>query len=95
MKELGEYSTQLHHQVGETVQKLGINCLFVLVNEPEAEDIARGALGVETEICDTHQDLLTKLLEKVRPGDRLLFKASHSVGLNQVVRDFKKLWNDN
>jgi UDP-N-acetylmuramoyl-tripeptide--D-alanyl-D-alanine ligase len=95
MKELGKYSSQLHYQVGETVKKLGINCLFVLVNEPEAEDIVKGAFGVYTEICDGHEDLLSKLLEKVKPGDRLLFKASHSVGLSQVVKDFRNLWHDN
>ena len=94
MKELGTYAPSLHYQVGNTVKKLGIDSLFVLVNDPEAEEIANGANGVYTEIFDNHKDLIKKLIDFVRPGDILLFKASHSVGLNRVVQDFQRLWNN-
>lgn len=93
MKELGEYSAQLHYQVGEMVKKLDIDCLLVLVNDSEAAEIAKGALSVYTELYENHTDLTTNLLKLVKSGDRLLFKASHSIGLNQVVEEFKLNWN--
>lgn len=89
MKELGAHSRQLHRKVGEAVQQLHLDALLVLVDDPEAEAIATGANGIPTECLTTHQDLLKQLKALVQPGDRLLFKASHSVGLNQVVQEFR------
>ena len=85
MKELGEHSAQLHHQVGETVKQLDIDRLFVLVNEPETEAIAAGASGISSQCFTTHDELTNQLQTLIQPGDRLLFKASNSVGLNRVV----------
>jgi UDP-N-acetylmuramoyl-tripeptide--D-alanyl-D-alanine ligase len=88
MKELGELSPQFHRQVGETVKELGIDRLLVLVDDPETEMIAAGALGIPTQCFNTHEDLLQHLNQLVLPGDRLLFKASNSVGLSRVVTAF-------
>lgn len=93
MKELGKFSSDLHYQVGEIVKKLGIDSLFVLVNDAEAKQIAKGAFGVYTQTCDNHQHLVNELLKNVESGDRILFKASHSVGLSKVVQDFQSSWN--
>lgn len=90
MKELGEKSTQFHHEVGKIVKEVGVDHLLVLVNEPEAEVIAQGALGVITDCISTHQELIERLKEIVKPGDRLLFKASNAVGLNLVVEKFRE-----
>ncbi|MBE9165988.1 UDP-N-acetylmuramoyl-tripeptide--D-alanyl-D-alanine ligase [Pleurocapsales cyanobacterium LEGE 06147] len=89
MKELGEHSAQFHYQVGEKVKQLDIDRLFVLVDEPETEAIAAGAGGIATECFSDREDLLNSLQEVVRQGDRLLFKASNSVGLNRVVEQFR------
>ena len=83
MKELGEYSAQFHFQVGERVKQLGLDGLFVLVDDPASETILVGA--GKGEGLKTHGDLIAKLKAEIRPGDRLLFKASHSVGLDRVV----------
>ena len=88
MKELGERSPQFHRQVGETLKQLEIDQLLVLVNDPEAEAIAIGACGIPTHCFTTHEQLVKQLKESVQPGDRLLFKASNSVGLNRVVEQF-------
>ena len=85
MKELGDHSPRLHRQVGETVKKLGIDQLFVLVSDPEAAVIAEGASGVPTACAANREDLLQQLIKMVQPGDRLLFKASNSVQLNRTV----------
>ncbi len=87
MKELGSFSEQLHRQVGERVQKLGIDRLFVLVDDPEAKFIAEAATAVDCECFQTHADLINRLKEVIDFGDRILCKASHSVGLNRVVEE--------
>ncbi|MDJ0690851.1 MAG: UDP-N-acetylmuramoyl-tripeptide--D-alanyl-D-alanine ligase [Xenococcaceae cyanobacterium MO_188.B32] len=88
MKELGEYSTRLHHQVGEKIKELEIDRLLVLVDEPATEAIVTGATGITAECFRDRENLVKKLIEIVRPGDRFLFKASNSVGLNKVVEQF-------
>ncbi|ACK66385.1 UDP-N-acetylmuramoylalanyl-D-glutamyl-2,6-diaminopimelate/D-alanyl-D-alanyl ligase [Rippkaea orientalis PCC 8801] len=93
MKELGEKSAELHREVGETAKALGIDHLLVLVDDPEAIAIADGALGMVTECLPTQEELIKRLTEIVQPGDRLLFKASNSVGLNRVVEAFRS-WGE-
>ena len=90
MKELGSYSAALHEQVGRTVQQLGIDYLLVLADEPETETIMTGARGVIAESFRDRDLLVKKLRQIMTPGDRILFKASNSVGLNQVVEQLRQ-----
>ncbi len=85
MKELGEYSAQLHRQVGEKVQELNLDLLLVLADEAATEAMAQGAAGIDTECFRDRPSLTNKLKEIMRPGDRILCKASNSVGLSKVV----------
>ncbi|MDJ0615846.1 MAG: UDP-N-acetylmuramoyl-tripeptide--D-alanyl-D-alanine ligase [Calothrix sp. MO_192.B10] len=85
MKELGERSHQLHQQVGKTVQDLGLDGLLVLVDCEDAAAIAKNATGVPTECFSSHAELFQGLKGYIQPGDRILFKAAHSVGLDRVV----------
>ncbi|MEY2983485.1 MAG: hypothetical protein RLZZ568_102, partial [Cyanobacteriota bacterium] len=48
--------------------------------------IAAGAMGIPTEIFAEPTHLVQALNSSLCPGDRVLFKASNSVGLGQVVR---------
>jgi UDP-N-acetylmuramoyl-tripeptide--D-alanyl-D-alanine ligase len=89
MKELGERSQQLHQRVGETVQKLNLDGLLVLVDGEDAEAIAQSAKGIPSECFATHADLVARLKTFVQTGDRLLFKAAHSVGLDRVVNQLR------
>ena len=89
MKELGSRSAQLHRQVGETVKQLGVDLLFILVDEAETEEMAVGAAGVASECFTSGEQLVKRLQELVKPGDRILFKASNSVGLDRVVQAFR------
>jgi UDP-N-acetylmuramoyl-tripeptide--D-alanyl-D-alanine ligase len=86
MKELGDASEELHQQVGKEAEQLQLDVLLVLVNDPEAQAIATGASGISPECFSTHEALLARLQEILQPGDRVLFKASHSVALDQVVK---------
>ncbi|MBW4673984.1 MAG: UDP-N-acetylmuramoyl-tripeptide--D-alanyl-D-alanine ligase [Desmonostoc geniculatum HA4340-LM1] len=85
MKELGERSQQLHQRVGETVRNLNLDGLLVLVDGEDAEAIAKSAKGIPSECFATHGELVARLKTFVQAGDRLLFKAAHSVGLDRVV----------
>jgi UDP-N-acetylmuramoyl-tripeptide--D-alanyl-D-alanine ligase len=91
MKELGEQSAALHQQVGRTVEQLKLDRLVLMVDDPEAGAIASGVTSVPTE-CFSDRDTLVKDLSAwVQPGDRLLFKASRSVGLDRVVQQFREV----
>jgi UDP-N-acetylmuramoyl-tripeptide--D-alanyl-D-alanine ligase len=85
MKELGEYSSQLHREVGETVKALNLDMLLILADEEVTKNIAEGAKNIPTEIYTNYQDLSHRLTQIITSGDRLLFKASNSVGLSRVV----------
>lgn len=89
MKELGERSPEFHRQVGETAQELNLDALLVLVDDSEAEAIATGATPLQAQCFSSHEAVVQRLKEMVQPGDRLLFKASRSVGLDRVVNQFR------
>ena len=88
MKELGDWSVPLHRQVGEMVKHLNLDGLLILADEAEAEAMTIAALPLKSEQFSTHEKVVTRLNELVRSGDRILFKASRSVGLDRVVEQF-------
>ena len=90
MKELGEYSSRLHRQVGEKAQELNIDLLLVLADETATVEIANGAKEIDAQCFSDRATLTEKLKEVMRPGDRILCKASNSVGLNKVVEELIK-----
>jgi len=88
MKELGDRTAEFHHQVGVRVKELGIDYLLVLADPVEAAAITHGAAPLPTEHFKTHAAVVDRLNHLVQAGDRLLFKASRAVGLDQVVDQF-------
>lgn len=91
MKELGEHSPELHRQVGSKAKQLNLDAVLILVDDPEANAIADGAVPLVAECFSSHDAIVQRLLEFVQPGDRILFKASRSVGLDRVVQQFRLL----
>ena len=89
MKELGERSPELHQKVGEMVKNLHLDGLLVLVDSQDAEIIANSADNISCECFTNHADLVTRLKTFMQTGDRLLFKAAHSVGLDRVVNQLR------
>ncbi|MDB9308166.1 UDP-N-acetylmuramoyl-tripeptide--D-alanyl-D-alanine ligase [Aphanizomenon sp. CS-733/32] len=89
MKELGERSPELHRKVGEMVKNLHLDSLLVLVDGQDAEIIANSADNISCECFTNHADLVTRLKTFMQTGDRLLFKAAHSVGLDRVVNQLR------
>jgi UDP-N-acetylmuramoyl-tripeptide--D-alanyl-D-alanine ligase len=98
MKELGDRAIEFHRQVGRAARDLHLDALFVFADFEEAAAMAAGAAGlpfVQVEDIareNSRADLARHLMEFVTPGDRILFKASHSVELNRVVEKFRADW---
>ena len=98
MKELGDRAIEFHRQVGRATRDLHLDALFVFADFEEAAAMAAGAAGlpfVQVEDIareNSRADLARHLIEFVTPGDRILFKASHSVELNRVVEKFLADW---
>ncbi len=85
MKELGQQSVPLHQRVGQVVQKLNLDLLLTLADSDEAIALATGAKGIKTKAFTDHDALAAYLNHQLRPGDRVLLKASRSVALDRVV----------
>ncbi len=97
MKELGEYSKQLHTDVGKTVAAKGISRLCTFGKD--AESIALGAINhgyshdrisinSDTEAPDATALAIRAFISE---GDVVLFKASRAVRLERVIEALKKL----
>ena len=82
----------MHRRVGETVRELELDLLFVLADEPVTREIVTGAATIKAECFTDRHRLILRLQETMQEGDRILLKASNSVGLNRVV---EKLIIDN
>ena len=88
MKELGDRTAEFHHQVGAAVRSLNLDGLLILADEAEAEAMAIGASPLTSERFSDAAAVVDRLKQIVKPGDRLLFKASRAVGLDRVVDSF-------
>jgi UDP-N-acetylmuramoyl-tripeptide--D-alanyl-D-alanine ligase len=86
MKELGDYTEDLHYSVGQQAAALGVDALLILDTGLEGTAIAQGASAIPTQQFATHDVLVEHLLQILKTGDRLMFKASHAVGLDRVVK---------
>ncbi|HBQ99973.1 MULTISPECIES: UDP-N-acetylmuramoyl-tripeptide--D-alanyl-D-alanine ligase [unclassified Roseofilum] len=87
MKELGENSFEYHRQLGEWAEQLpSLDGVMVLQDDEDVEGIDEGIREIPCEVYTTHERVIERLKVLMQPGDRILFKASHSVGLDRVVK---------
>ncbi|MCH5315056.1 MAG: UDP-N-acetylmuramoyl-tripeptide--D-alanyl-D-alanine ligase [Eubacterium sp.] len=92
MLELGDYSVNAHRQVGEIVAENNIDFLFTFGSA--SVDIANRAkeLGMKNVFHFSDKDeMATALLDTIKAGDTLIFKASRGMKLEEVIR---KVYND-
>ncbi|MEM9164767.1 MAG: UDP-N-acetylmuramoyl-tripeptide--D-alanyl-D-alanine ligase [Cyanobacteria bacterium P01_F01_bin.4] len=85
MKELGDKSVELHHQVGQTAHQLGLDQLLILADPDEANALSQGADAIPNQQFENPDTLATHLEKFIQPGDCLLFKASRSVAMDKIV----------
>ena len=86
MLELGADTAKLHADMGAHAAARGID--LVIACGPLARNIADGAkaAGGEALHFGDKRDLIPRLGELIRPGDRVLVKASHSMAFEEIVK---------
>lgn len=91
MLELGDTSPELHKQVGRYAAEKGVDQLFCYGEL--AKDIAKGAesSGLHSGCSLDKATVLNFLRFRVKKGDVILFKASRSMHLEEVMNDYFKL----
>lgn len=89
MLELGEKAPDYHCQVGRHAAAAGADMLISVGSL--SREINRGAAegGVKTKHFDSREELLGEIHEIIRPGDTVLVKASHSMGLESIAEYLK------
>lgn len=89
MLELGDFSKDLHYQVGQTFKELSYDKLYVLGKE--AKYIADGAKDyLEVKCYDYQKDLIDVLNNELKSGDIVYFKASNGMKFNKIIEELKK-----
>ena len=86
MLELGEISERVHREIGEELVENKFDTLITLGEL--GKFIAAGArdAGLKNVYTfDTHEDAAKKILELVRDGDTILFKASHVMHMEKII----------
>ena len=93
MLELGEYTKQLHEQVGKEVYENKID--IVMLSGEYAKYIENEAKkqGMKQEniyYFEKKESILEKLEEIVKPGDVILFKASNGMKIFELAEKLIK-----
>ena len=101
MRELGDYSKQLHMEIGRIVASKRVTNLVTFGRE--AENIALGAINhaykpdnisINNNI-ENPAGAARAIYELAGKGDAILFKASRAVRLERVIEEFKRLTDQN
>lgn len=91
MLELGECSVEEHEKIGHTAITSGVSRLVTI--GPLAEYAAKAAGGkIQCASFENTGDALAWLLKNVAKGDKILFKGSHALGLDGLIKDFEMGW---
>lgn len=94
MLELGKYSDVSHENVGKYTENKNIDILFTY--GAKAKHIAEGAKEFVNEIksFDDKTELAKALLETLKDGDAVLFKASRGMKLEDVINSLYREWEE-
>ena len=90
MLELGGASEEGHRHTGEGGADAGVDALIAYGPRSAAMAEAANARGVAAVHCQTAEEVLQYVRQFVRPGDAVLVKASHSMGLEQLLQEYYK-----
>jgi len=93
MLEIGQYAPEAHEKIGRMVP--GVFDILVTVGD-RAKFIASAAMAngmakKNIHIFDTADEAKLKVQKLMKKGDLILVKASHSIGLNKVIEEIKKV----
>ncbi|WP_337182613.1 UDP-N-acetylmuramoylalanyl-D-glutamyl-2,6-diaminopimelate--D-alanyl-D-alanine ligase [Shinella sp.] len=84
MLEMGEHSPAVHAGLAEPLLEAAIGTVWLAGPDMAA---LRDALpeGIETDYCETADELTVHALESVQPGDVLVVKSSKGTGFSRIV----------
>ena len=86
MLELGSLSEKVHREIGEELVENKFDTLIAIGKLGKfIADGARDAGMKEVYVVDRHEDAAKKILELVRDGDTILFKASHTMHMEKII----------
>lgn len=86
MLELGSISEEAHKNSGMLAAKKGIDAVFTLGERSLATAEKAAEMGIEyTGNYSSHDEIAEKLLDFLKPGDAVLFKASRAMKLEEVI----------
>ena len=92
MFELGEFSEELHREVGKEVVKNKIDILLAIGENSKSivDEAKKGGLD-EIYYFTNQEELVQKIKEVMQKGDTILFKASNGMRLFDVVEKVKEV----
>ena len=94
MLEMGSYSETAHRTVGEYAAQCGVDMLFTYGKESEyMADSAKNS-GLHSVFPFTDKaELTSTLLNEIKTGDTLLFKASRGMKLEEIIEKIYEQWD--
>lgn len=89
MLELGEFSEEIHSEVGKMFKNLHYDMLYVLGNK--AKYISKEASNfLITKEYDNIENLIKDLQNTITTGDLVYFKASNGMNFNKIINALKE-----
>ncbi len=86
MLELGTFAEKIHREIGEELVENKFHTLITLGELGKFIAVGARDAGLENVYTfDTHEDAAKKILELVRDGDTILFKASHVMHMEKII----------
>ncbi len=94
MLELGDYSEIAHRSVGEYVAECKIDMLYTFGEQSKYLADSAKRIGMNSVFVFTDKsELINTLLNEIKTGDTLLFKASRGMKLEEVFEKIYEQWD--
>ena len=87
MKELGEYSEELHRKVGEIIEDIDV---LITVGDL-AKLISKNAKISEKYECNSNEEAINRIKNIIQENDAILLKASNSMNFSEIAECLKVL----
>lgn len=88
MLELGDMSREAHEQLGREAAESELYCLVTYGEQARRTAVVAAAKGLKTLYAANYREAADALLERMKPGDALLVKASRGMALEKVLELF-------
>lgn len=88
MLELGDLSRAAHEELGRLAADSDLYCLICYGEQAKRTAVVAAAKGLKTIYAASYREAADALLERLRPGDALLVKASRGMALEKALELF-------